>query len=171
VIGVVSRGGNGAPYDPNTDPEWTECVDQAGYETSNLYTRTDSFRDLVLSAFQQAGSEPWVEGGPDPRKAKAGASCDGPDACRSALCVEVSGANVCADRCDTPEAPCGVGLECRAVGDTRACLAATPASDGGAISGGGCSVGAAARARDGVLALTFGLLGLLALRGRATRRP
>jgi hypothetical protein len=172
VIGVVSRGGNGAPYDPNTDPEWTECVDQAGYETSNLYTRTDSFRDLILSAFAQAGSEPWVEGGPDPRKAKAGASCDGPDACRSALCLDVSGTTVCADACDSVGATCDVGYECRAVGTTKACLAAAPAntSDGMTVAGGGCSVGAESRAQVGPLAAVAGLLAMLTLGARAARR-
>ncbi|MGZ3421616.1 MAG: S1 family peptidase [Polyangiales bacterium] len=71
VLGVVSRGGNGAPYDPSTDPDWTECVDSAGYKTLNIYTRVDGFADLFSTAFAAAGTEPWLEGQPDPRLSKS----------------------------------------------------------------------------------------------------
>jgi hypothetical protein len=97
VIGMVSRGTNGAPYTPSTDPPTTLCVDTPDYKTHNIYTRTDGFKDLILAAFAEAGAEPWLEGGPDPRKAKLGEACDGPDACRSALCIAVDGKQICSD--------------------------------------------------------------------------
>lgn len=143
VIGVVTRGGNGAPYDPSTDPPWTQCVDTPEYATRNLYTRTDTYRDLILSAFEVAESEPWVEGGADPRKARSGVACETADDCRSGICVEVDGARVCADPCAAPDGTCGAGYGCRAIVDTQVCLPIPPASnaDGPTEAGGGCSTG------------------------------
>jgi len=127
VIGLVSRGGNGAPYDPATDPSYTNCVDTVDYRTHNIYTRTDSFKELILQAFTEAGSEPWIEGGPDPRKAKLGETCAGPESCRSAICIDVSGKQICSSTCDSPETACPDGYLCTPVGDSKLCVPATPA--------------------------------------------
>jgi hypothetical protein len=176
VVGLVSRGGNGAPYDPATDPQYTECVDSADYKTHNIYTRTDSFRDLILSAFAEAGSEPWLEGGPDPRKAKLGAACDGPDACRSAICIETAGKRLCTDKCDAPDPACPAGYLCTAVGDSKLCVPAPPAADptppaptaatnSTSSKGGGCAMGAPG-ASAGSSWLMLSLAALLAARRR-----
>ena len=58
MVGVVSRGTNGAPYTPGTDPPTTLCVDTPDYKTHNIYTRTDGFKELILAAFTEAGAEP-----------------------------------------------------------------------------------------------------------------
>jgi secreted trypsin-like serine protease len=170
VIGVVSRGGNGAPYDPNTDPEWTPCVDQTGYETSNLYTRTDTFRDLILSAFAQAGSEPWVEGGPDPRLAKAGQACDGADACRSGLCAEVNGASQCVDPCDATSNACGRGYACRPAGAASGCVPVALADDTTTIAGGGCAMERPQQADRRLALVGIGAIAAFVLRARTKPR-
>ena len=38
----------------------------AGRRTVNHFARTSPFKDVILAAFDEAGYEPWVEGGPDP---------------------------------------------------------------------------------------------------------
>lgn len=155
VIGVVSRGGNAAPYDPATDPQWTQCTDTAEYATRNLYTRTDTFRDLILSAFEAAESDPWIEGGPDPRKSKSGTPCAVADECRSGLCLEFEGAHVCADPCGADDGACASGYRCRAIAETKACLLETPPSPTSdpstTASGGGCSSAAGRAAPTGWL--------------------
>lgn len=148
VLGVVSRGGNGAPYDPTSDPEYTQCVDSGEYTTRNIYTRVDTFKDLVLQAFEIAGGEPWVEGGPDPRKAKAGTACDSGDVCRSGLCVEANGGTVCVDPC--VEGACRDGFTCTAASGTSGTPVCAPDPPPGANNldeaggGGGCAVSAPA---------------------------
>jgi len=122
VVGVVSRGGNGAPYNPETDPSYTQCVDTTidgvTYSTHNIYTRTDTMSALIYQAFEAAGGEPWVEGSYDPRKEKAGSVCEASDACRSGICHE----GACVDPC-AEGVTCGEGFTCQAAGDAKVCIA------------------------------------------------
>jgi hypothetical protein len=53
IVGVVSRGGNGASPDANLA---ATCVD-----ADNLATQLAPFRDLVLDAYRRAGAEPRLE--------------------------------------------------------------------------------------------------------------
>lgn len=163
VVGVVSRGGNGAPYDPATDPQYTECVDTGDYKTHNIYTRVDGFKELILQAFEAAGSEPWVEGGPDPRKARAGEACDGPDACRSGQCV----AGVCVDSCGVGGA-CPEGFAC---GEGNVCTRqAAPANgaDASTDGKGGCAIAGPGGGEGTIVAL--GLAALATISRRPSRR-
>lgn len=108
VLGVVSRGGN---LNPAAAPAYVKCVDAPGYKTVNLITRIGGFKELIVSALSSVGAEPWVEGGPDPRKAKAGEACTADDACSTAVC----GTNkVCAAACLPNGMACGAGLTCQA---------------------------------------------------------
>lgn len=127
VLGVVSRGGNGAPYDPMKDPDYTQCVDSAEYKTSNIYTRVDTLKDVIYQAFEVAGGEPWVEGSYDPRKSKAGEVCTDGTTCRSDVCNE----GVCVDPCGDANA-CAAGFTCKPVGTGTACVQdpTTPANGG-----------------------------------------
>jgi hypothetical protein len=81
VIGSLSRGGNGTG-DTGADG----CVGG-----TNVYTSAASFRDMILSAYEEAGQEPWLEGGVDPTLAKpapepddAGGADGGDGGCASA---------------------------------------------------------------------------------------
>lgn len=127
VLGVVSRGGNGAPYDPDTDPAYTQCVDTAVYSTHNIYTRVDTLKDVIYQAFEVAGGEPWVEGSYDPRKARAGETCEVGEACRSGICHE----GACVDPCGEASS-CPAGFTCKPVADATACVPnpTTSANDG-----------------------------------------
>jgi hypothetical protein len=149
VLGVVSRGGNGAPYNPETDPQYTQCVDTTEFETHNIYTRVDTLKDLIYQAFEVAGGEPWVEGSYDPRKAKAGETCDDASLCRSGMC----NAGVCVDACGEGNV-CPDGFTCKPVGDASACVqnATTPANAGapGPAPKGKCSVTNVGAPADGV---------------------
>ena len=122
VIGVVSRGGNntgGSSQDPSSN-----CT---GSNTENLYSKTTAFKDFIMTGYAAANAEPWLEGGPDPRLAKAGETCTAAADCRSAICLADSsqkGALVCVDDCSTTE--CAEGTTCTASGDVKVCL--TPAT-------------------------------------------
>ncbi len=164
VLGVVSRGGNGAPYDPETDPAYTQCVDTADYTTHNLYTRVDTFKDLILQAFAAAESEPWLEGGPDPRKAKTGETCASSDACRSGICIETPSGNVCADSC--ADAACPDGWVCHEESKICAPAPPPPAADPASES---TSTGSCATGGPGAGSVPFALAFLGAL-GIVTRR-
>ncbi len=110
ILGVVSRGGNGTS-DPN-DPA-AGCMGG-----TNFYTRVDGFRDLILGAFEEAGAEPWLEGGPDPRLAKMGATCSGDGDCRSNICLSSKG--ICSQDCSTDACP--AGYQCGTDNGRQACL-------------------------------------------------
>ncbi len=139
VVGVVSRGGNAAPYDPETDPAYTNCVDTPEFDTHNLYTRVDTLKEFVLKAFEAAGSEPWLEGGPDPRKAKTGETCEAGDTCRSGTCIDTGSAKICSEICANEGSTCPTGFSCTAAGDTKIC-APTPNAADASEQKGGCAV-------------------------------
>jgi MYXO-CTERM domain-containing protein len=158
VIGVVSRGGNGAPYDPNSDPAYTPCVDQGQYTTHNIYTRTDTFKALIMQAFAEAGAEPWIEGGPDPRKSKFGEACTTGDTCRSNICL----GSMCTDACAGADATtCAEGFTCQDKGGAFVCDVAPPE-----MKSGGCSVASHAPNGGGWAASLLALLGLAIVRRR-----
>jgi MYXO-CTERM domain-containing protein len=100
VIGVVSRGGNGSQN--HRDPA-SQCIDGR-----NLYTKVVPFKDLIQSAADEAGSELWVEGQPDPRLGKLGVDCGEGTECRSGVC----GAGKCATGCGGNDA-CQSGEVCQ----------------------------------------------------------
>lgn len=156
VIGVVSRGGNGKPYDPSKDPPYTQCVDSGQFVTQNTYTRTDAYKDFILGGFAIAGNDPWVEGGPDPRKAKFGESCTTDDECRSAICLQPTGkAPMCTDAC-TKDTPCADGFSCQNIDGRQLCAEKKK---------GGCSAASSSPA-EGAASLALFALGLLLLRRR-----
>lgn len=160
VLGVVSRGGNGYPA-TESDPQYVSCVDKAGYVTHNIYTRVDSYKDLILSAFAETGEEPWLEGGPDPRLGKFGAECAASDGCQSGLCIEAAGKKTCSQSC--ADSACPDGYACLDVDGTKVCAPPpAPAADASTESGGGCSVPGSTNAASPIglaaLALALGAL-------------
>jgi MYXO-CTERM domain-containing protein len=165
VVGVVSRGGNASGGD-GTDPA-SNCIGG-----TNLYTKISPFKDLLVQAFEAAGAEPWIEGGPDPRKAKAKEPCSTNDDCRSALCLpdpSADGADTCAEDCSSTQECSVEGEVCTTEEDVQICRApkrthsttttttCTASAPGGASAGGGA-------------AAVFGLLALASLR-RKRRSP
>lgn len=162
VIGVVSRGGNGqTPI--QTQPANT-CT---GTSSQNLYTRVDGWKELILTAFAEAGATPWLEGQPDPRtKSPFGSPCDDGSTCESGLCIGVSAGSLCTQTCGAGS-PCPTGYACQRVGDTSLCA---PPSES---KGSGCAIEPRAATSDaGAAALTLGLFGLIGagLARRARRR-
>jgi MYXO-CTERM domain-containing protein len=111
VVGVVSRGGNGLM--PTQQNPTAGCVDQGDYVTLNIYTRVDGFTDLLTQAFAAAGTDPWLEGGPDPKKAKINEACASNEDCRSALCLEPEKAGYCSQTCDGTPGSCPDPLTCQ----------------------------------------------------------
>jgi MYXO-CTERM domain-containing protein len=132
IIGVVSRGGNGSQGN-GRDPA-AQCING-----TNLYTKVQPFKDLVLQAADEAGAEIWQEGQPDPRLAKTGEACDGPAACRSGICLS---GGMCSQSCDA-ENPCPDGLECNDEGGQKVCTAPKPKNAaqpaGSTTTSSGCS--------------------------------
>jgi MYXO-CTERM domain-containing protein len=111
IIGVVSRGGNGM-MDPNNP-----SVGCTGTTSVNFYTGTPGFKDLILQAFAESGHDPWLEGGPDPRKAKDGEACATGDDCRSAICNQ----SLCVHDCSS-DGVCPMGFDCKAQDGMQICL-------------------------------------------------
>ena len=138
VVGLVSRGGNGAMADQNNPT--VQCTDSPMYTTHNIYTRIDGFKDLILQAFMEAGTDPWLENGPDPRKAKDGATCVSAVDCRSALCVNAPDGAICSTACDGPDAACALdGYSCQLLDGANVCAPTPPP----APPAGGCSLAVA----------------------------
>lgn len=162
VVGVVSRGGNAdTDADPN-DPA-ARCIGG-----TNLYTKVAPFKDLILQGYELAEAEPWIEGGPDPRKAKTGEECASEDECRSNLCLPdpaAGGATTCAEDCSETEECTVEGEICTAEGEAMVCRApkkpdpAPPAAAGCASSGG-------SRGGAGGATLLLGLFAVASLRRR-----
>lgn len=142
VIGVVSRGGNGKPPSSG-DPPYAGCVDTGSYLAKNLYTRADTFKELIMKAFAETGETPWLEGEPDPSKKPIGDPCGGPGDCRGGFCIGVGpDKQICSQTC-ADDNPCPAGYSCVDVAGNRLCApgdAPKPAADPGANeSKGGCS--------------------------------
>jgi len=158
VLGVVSRGGNS--YSPvDGDPQTAQCDDKYG-TVRNLYTRVDTFKDLIMSAFAETGEEPWLEGGPDPRLLKFGEVCGANEDCRSAMCLRTS-QQTCTQACNA-DTPCPEGYTCTDVGGTQLCAPtpAKPAADPGTATS-GCATGASTATSPlalGALALALAAL-------------
>ena len=129
----------------------------------NLYTKISPFKDLLLEGYQLAEAEPWIEGGPDPRKLKPKAACETGDECRSALCLadpDAANATTCAEDCSVTETCSVEGEVCTAEGEARVCRApkkAPPESSGMCSSTPG-------RSGSGGASLVFALLALASLR-------
>ncbi|HVH45545.1 MAG TPA: trypsin-like serine protease [Labilithrix sp.] len=123
VVGVVSRGGNAQAGGENDDPA-APCIDGR-----NLYTKISPFKELILQGYALAEAEPWLEGGPDPRKSKAKAACTSGDECRSGLCLadpDAESAKTCAEDCST-NGTCSVeGEVCTEESGAMVCRTAPP---------------------------------------------
>ena len=123
VVGVASRGGNGA-----TAGDAANCI---GGKTTNWFTRVARFRDLILSGYEVAEAEPWLEGGLDPRKLKAKERCESNDDCRSALCLRDPDAGdetkTCAEDCSATGMCSIEGEVCTSESDVNVCRAPAPA--------------------------------------------
>jgi len=157
VIGVVSRGGNGT-NDP--DDLAAGCI---GASTINHYTQTAPFKDLILSAFESARQEPWVESGIDPRLSKFGVACGSNEDCRSNICSQ----GTCGQSCATEACP--NGFVCQTEGGDKMCRA--PENAANPHDSHGCALSSPGEDRPfGALALT-GAIGLVlaAMRRRRSR--
>lgn len=119
VVGVVSRGGNpSTSAQDSTDPA-ASCIGG-----TNLYTKVAPFKDLIMKAYELAGAEPWLEGGPDPRKAKAGESCAAGSDCRSDLCLAAPNdphSRSCVEDCSQTRECSVAGEKCVAEGGSMVC--------------------------------------------------
>jgi hypothetical protein len=156
VIGVVSRGGNGRD---NPQVPSSSCVDP---DVTNFYTQTTPFKDLIMKAFEAAGAEPWVEGGPDPRLAKFGEACDANEACRSNVCS--SEKKVCTQTC-VDKTGCPSGYDCISAREGKVCGIKPPDPN---TSSSGCAMSAGSGPST-PLALGLGLLGAFLGRRRLAR--
>jgi uncharacterized protein (TIGR03382 family) len=160
VVGVVSRGGNAEGAD-SSDPA-AGCIDGR-----NLYTKVSPFKDLILQGFELAEAEPWVEGGPDPRKLKPKEACGGGDECRSGLCLsdpDAEGENTCAEDCSETEACSVEGEVCTEEGDSKVCRLPKPKPVTKSTEVGTCSSSPMKHSPGAGAALVFGLLALGSLR-------
>ena len=166
VIGVVSRGGNNTRPD-ETDPSAT-CI-----EGNNLYTKVSAFKDLILQAYELAEQEPWLEGQPDPRKAKVGEACTEASDCRSDLCAaepsSADGATTCAAPCTEDSECTGEGEKCLAAGDVFACRVPKPLPPRRA-SGGFCTYAPAEPSASGAGAALIAAAAVLLSASRRRRR-
>jgi len=168
IVGVVSRGGNGERTN-QADPSAT-CV---GTDAHNLYTKVSSFKDFILQGFEAAGAEPWLEGGEDPRLAKAGVACSDGAECRSSLCLadpDQSGATTCAQSCASTACP--EGHVCKVEGEAQVCRLAAAPSNGAKTTTTTCSAspGAASSSGGGSASAALVLLALGLVAGRARSR-
>jgi hypothetical protein len=161
VLGVVSRGGNGMMVDPNNPA--TGCVGGV-----NFYSQAAAFKDVILEAYGEAGQDPWLEGQPDPRLAKFGATCTTSSDCQSNTCISnPKGTPYCTQDCSS--AACPGGYSCKAVGGSSVCeMAASPT---GTTTTGGCSTAGrqSQLAWPGVLAILLGSLASKRRKARAIR--
>ena len=167
VIGVVSRGGNQRQQDPQNPAK--SCIGG-----SNLYTKVQPFKDLILSAYEAAEAEPWLEGGPDPRLLKPNAACTDASECRSNRCLgdsaQAAGAKTCAQDC-TDGSPCTDGQTCQVVEGVKVCRTPPKANNATATTT-GCAVGsvAASEGSSSNVALGLALAGLGLVASRRRRR-
>lgn len=169
VLGVASQGGNGK----KPDATGSDCIDDGVKVTTNIFTRVDAFPELIAEAFAAAGTEPWKEGGYDPRKAKFAESCRLDDDCRSAACTGQSAdaAGYCTHACDDTPASCPDTMRCESTtAGTRYCVVPSPIAQGvrpsSSSSASSCSLGPR-RGSGGELPSTLALCALLLVRRRA----
>jgi MYXO-CTERM domain-containing protein len=159
IVGVVSRGGNGSGGS-QSDPS-AGCI---GAE--NLYTKVAPFKDLILQAYDEAGAEPWLEGEPDPRLAKADEECSDDSECRSNLCLTDEAAEgsptTCAAEC-ADDSECPDGQECTSVSDTMVCRTKKVVKKSGCAT---APAGEPANGGTGLLAIALGAVGLVVSRRR-----
>lgn len=177
LLAVTSRGGNGKS--PTATQPYLGCT---GSNAFNLFTRVDSFADLINKTAAEVGEKVWEEGTTKPEPPKVpvpdpgalGAVCASPTECASKLCVAWEGSQVCSQACDDAT-PCPTGFAC----DGGFCLKGA-AVDPGVTPGGdppvpaatttttttSCSVGDVGASNG-----AFGLFGLaLALVAARSRR-
>ncbi len=167
IIGVVSRGGNGAR--PSQRDPSAGCV---GGQSQNLYTKVSPFKDLIMRGFELANADPWLEGQPEAPLARGGSTCLVATECRSQTCVALDPAKpkalTCADDCTI--AGCADGQVCTAEGVTQVCQAAPPAAAapaGQTVTKGGCSTAPGnGSSSGGYLGLALAAVGLAFLRRR-----
>jgi trypsin len=169
VVGVVSRGGNGATPDPN-NPAST-CESSAGLPALNYYTQTTAFANMIRAACADVGEDPWVEGGPDPRLAPFGGACMQGSDCQSNLCFASgsSSSGTCTQDCSSTACPSG--YTCATTGGSQVCVEPSNTSGGGGgKSSKGCAV--AGGAVDGGACAGWGWMALstgVAMAGRRRR--
>ena len=160
VVGVVSRGGN-AQGSESSNPA-ANCIDGR-----NLYTKISPFKELIMRGYELAEAEPWIEGGPDPRKLKPKEACASGDECRSALCLpdpDAAEETTCAEDCSATETCSVEGELCTAEGDSMVCRAPKPPPPPPAASTGMCSGVPARSPGFGGASIVLGLLALATLR-------
>ena len=166
VIGVVSYGGNGSG---DTTFPWSRCLDN-GAGVFNVYTELSPFKDLILSAYQEAGQDPWLEGGPDPRLAKYNEPCTDGSACQSNLCyVDPKTHNgACTQDCSTDACPDGFDCSNDSAAGTKICKPHVASSSN--ASTGGKTGGCAAAPGSDASSSAWGAFAALALFGAARKR-
>lgn len=164
IVGIVSRGGNATKPDPNNPA--SGCIGG-----TNLYTKVAAFKEFIEAGLAMVDAEPWYEGGPDPRLAKAGTVCGDAAECRSNLCVadpSAKDALTCAVDCSA--ADCPEGQTCTTVGDAQICRAPTPpANNATTTTTSGCAT-APGTSSNGALGLVLAALGLAAAASRRRSR-
>jgi hypothetical protein len=172
VIGVVSRGGNGKQ--PSSSDPAAGCIN-----AMNIYTKVEPFKQLLMKGYAAANADPWLEGGPDPRKAKVDETCAQASDCRSNICLADPGkagdAVTCAQDCADGTTACPDGETCQAIGDQQVCRTPAPQNDASSTTTkSGCTSGGHSTGSTpggGVLALVLGVLGAtLARRVRSRAR-
>jgi hypothetical protein len=167
-MGVLSRGGE----------QGDQCLD-------SVYTRLDSFADLIRGAAQEAstaggypmpawaGAAPTEEtdGGTPAAAGTPGAACVTNEDCESKSCASLDGTSyVCTTTCDPADkSTCGDGFTCHPDGDSGLCFPTTnaekPAANAANGGGGGCTQ--TGRGPTSPVPWVVGLvLGLAALRRR-----
>ncbi len=193
LLAVTSRGGNGKR--PTASQPWAGCV---GSNAFNLFTRVDSYADLIRKTVSEVGETVWEEGTPKPEApptdptdpppktpdpGELGAVCAAHEECASGICVEWNGKQVCSQTCDAANA-CPSPFACV----TGYCVEPPPAepgeggdppadpgnaADGSTGSSGSCAMGGPAPVSSGGLAAALCALaafGVVARRRRGTSR-
>ncbi len=122
VVGVASRGGNGALDASPSFPQAT-CV---GAMTVNVYTEIAPFRDVILNAFAAVDATPTLVDVP------LGDSCSAASQCSSGLCTTLGDAGLTCTQ-DCSEVACPSGFSCDDSAGRHLCV--TAPSGGCAVSG------------------------------------
>lgn len=156
VVGVVSRGGNGAAADPK-DPA-AGCVN-----SFNIFTKVAPFKEFITNALASVDAEPWEENGPDPRTSKkAGAACTEATQCAAGHCID----GTCADDCSATACP--EGRTCETVEGAQVCRDPNAAKNGvtTTTTTTGCASSPSTPSSSGVFGAALVGLGLMTMRRR-----